>query len=307
MYIFSNNFIKLSDLNKIILLLSSFWTKIMIFFLMNILYFLKRYIFANYSLYFTLKSQLKIDIWEPYEPSDQYFVSNDRFQKEYIKAHANWMFTSMKNINNCDKFKDDEFNNESGGKIINLQYINWNEADSVNLNMSHLEFKKRKRIMSNIDNNVGAKKKKVSPKKKRKNMRKWSITNSEFKSICSTYEQQWNSTNIESNNSKSLVSSEWCSNNFIESLSPDTKNQRDNESRINQYYESNSLVEKRLSQFSHQRSVKISNENNQESSIKKLNLTKIRSMRKKTIDFESYDTANLLSIMGKLSQIEDKI
>ena len=213
----------------------------------------------------------------------------------------------MKDISVCTEFKEDEWDNEPKEKMIHLHCINRDEADSNHLNIPQLEFKKRKRIMSNIDNNVGTKKKKVSPKKKRKIMRKWSITNSDFKSFYNSFEQQLKSTNMESNNSNSLASSELWSNQTIERFSPDTKLQRINESWFNKNYESNSLVEKRLSQFSHQRSVKISNENNQEANNKKLNLIKIHSMRKKTIDLEPYDTVNLLSIMGKLSQIEDKI
>ena len=137
-------------------------------------------------------------------------------------------------------------------------------------------------------------------------MRKWSIANSEFKSFYSAFEQQLNSTNMESNDSKSFASSEWWSNQAIERFSSDSKFQRNNKGFTNQN-NSNLLVERRVTKFSHQRSANISSENNQEYNEKKLKLNKINSLRKKTADSQSYNTANLLSIMGKLSQIEDEI
>ena len=95
---------------------------------------------------------------------DEKFTSNNKFQKESFKTKKNLKFISMKNISIDSEFKDRKSDSESKERIINLQYIKWDESESVNKIQSQLEFIKRKRIMSNIDNNIGVKKK-VSPKK----------------------------------------------------------------------------------------------------------------------------------------------
>ena len=124
--------------------------------------------------------------------------------------------------------------------------------------------------------------------------------------ICSTFELQLKSTNMESNNSKSVFSSEGYSIHFNEDFSPNKVAQRLVGNSVSFNFHSNTLTERSTKTLSNQIQ-NCAEVSNQGSKICKLNISKASSLRKKTLDYQSYDTANLLCLMGKLRQIEDQI
>ena len=89
-------------------------------------------------------------------------------------------FISLKDIKLENEFVNDDSEDQFKGNIINLQWINRNNTEDISFDKSQIKFRKRNRIMSNIDNNLANKWKKISLiKKKRKSIRKWSISHSE--------------------------------------------------------------------------------------------------------------------------------
>ena len=103
-----------------------------------------------------------------------------KFKKEYWIPNQFNKFISLKDIKLENEFVNDDSEDQFKGNIANLQWINRNNTEDISFDKSQIKFRKRNRIMSNIDNNLANKWKKISLiKKKRKSIRKWSISHSE--------------------------------------------------------------------------------------------------------------------------------